>query len=74
MSEGQTLARFAVLGMGMREVRGGGKKIKNSNASVLHAFVLRGDQDPKVCLTAFKDFKPAYQPAADTLKPVPALR
>lgn len=38
------------------------------------AFDLRADQDPKVCLTAFKDFSQAYQPAADSLKPVSALR
>lgn len=40
----------------------------------INAFALRADQDAKVCLTAFKDFTQAYQPAADALKPVPALR
>lgn len=49
-------------------------QIHNMHRSGITAFVLREDQDPKVCLTAFKDFTQAYQPAADTLKPVPALR
>lgn len=31
----------------------------------INAFELRADQDPQVCLQAFKDFSLGYQPAAD---------
>jgi len=34
------------------------------------SFVLRDDQDPAVCLTAFEDFHAAYQPAVDAVVPV----
>lgn len=33
--------------------------------SGINGFLLRADQDPKVCLTAFNDFKTAYQKASD---------
>lgn len=49
-------------------------QLHNMHRSGINAFALRADQDAKVCLTAFKDFTQAYQPGADALKPVPALR
>ena len=35
------------------------------NRSGINGFLLRADQDPKVCLTAFNDFASAYQKASD---------
>jgi uncharacterized protein (DUF934 family) len=49
-------------------------QIHNMHRSGITAFELRADQDPKVCLTAFKDFTQAYQPAADSRTPVSGLR
>lgn len=49
-------------------------QIHDMHRSGINAYALRADQDAKVCLTAFKDFTLAYQPGADALKPVPALR
>ena len=49
-------------------------QLHNMHRSGINAFALRADQDAKVCLSAFKDFTLAYQPGADTLKPVPAMR
>jgi uncharacterized protein (DUF934 family) len=34
--------------------------------SGINGFLLRADQDPKVCLTAFNDFISAYQKASDS--------
>lgn len=49
-------------------------QLHNMHRSGINAFALRADQDANVCLSAFKDFTLAYQPGADALKPVPALR
>ena len=49
-------------------------QLHNMHRSGINAFALRADQDASICLSAFKDFTLAYQPAADTLKPVSALR
>lgn len=40
-------------------------QIQNMQRSGINSFLLRADQDPKVCLTAFNDFSSAYQKAAD---------
>lgn len=40
-------------------------QIHNMMRSGINSFALRADQDPAVCLQAFKDFDAAYQPAAD---------
>jgi len=40
-------------------------QIHGMERSGINAFVLRADQDPKVCLTAFSDFISAYQSATD---------
>jgi uncharacterized protein (DUF934 family) len=49
-------------------------QLHHMKRSGINSFALRADQDARVCLTAFKDFTQAYQPAADSLKPVSALR
>lgn len=38
--------------------------------SGINGFLLRADQDPKVCLTAFNDFTSAYQRASDAGMPI----
>lgn len=49
-------------------------QLHNMHRSGINAFALRADQDAKVCLGAFKDFTLAYQPGADAIEPVSALR
>lgn len=49
-------------------------QMHNMHRSGINAFALRADQDPQVCLTAFKDFTQAYQPAADHRKTINVLR
>ncbi len=41
-------------------------QINNMHRSGINAFLLRADQDPQVCLSAFNDFSRAYQKAADS--------
>ena len=38
--------------------------------SGINGFLLRADQDPKICLTAFSDFSSAYQKATDAKTPI----
>lgn len=38
--------------------------------SGVDSFALRADQDPAVCLAAFKDFDIAYQPGAEAMTPL----
>ena len=38
--------------------------------SGINGFLLRADQDPKVCLSAFSDFSSAYQKATDANTPI----
>lgn len=40
-------------------------QIHGMHRSGINGFVLRADQDPKVCLTAFSDFTTPYQKASD---------
>ncbi len=40
-------------------------QIHSMERSGINGFLLRADQDPKVCLTAFNDFVSAYQGASD---------
>lgn len=40
-------------------------QIHGMHRSGINGFVLRADQDPKVCLTAFNDFTTPYQKASD---------
>lgn len=40
-------------------------QIAGMERSGINSFLLRADQDPKVCLTAFNDFASAYQRATD---------
>lgn len=45
-------------------------QISNMSRSGINGFLLRGDQDPKVCLTGFNDFTSAYQAASDGNMPI----
>jgi uncharacterized protein (DUF934 family) len=52
-----------ILAIGAAVVR---DQIQGMQRSGINSFLLRADQDPKVCLTAFTDFGSAYQRAADS--------
>jgi len=45
-------------------------QIHGMHRSGISSFVLRADQDPNVCLTAFADFDSAYQKAAERDTPI----
>lgn len=61
------------------EIRATGKAVVRDQMhpmlrSGINAFALRDDQNPQICLDAFKDFTEAYQPAADHRRVVADLR
>lgn len=45
-------------------------QIHGMERSGINSFLLRADQDPEVCLTAFDDFASAYQKATDRNTPI----
>ncbi|MES2488749.1 MAG: DUF934 domain-containing protein [Pseudomonadota bacterium] len=57
-----------ILAIGAAVVR---DQIQGMQRSGINSFLLRADQDPNVCLTAFSDFASAYQRATDSEMSIP---